>query len=727
MKKIKNKLIVLLSTCLVASTATAFATMSVSANSAELDVNRFAIGELETGGIASIRFVEPRGLRFVTEIGTKVYTELMAEEDGVSKKMGMFIMPYSYLDDATKFSDGVVSENYEKLTQKIDYVFYDSADASVENKIYKDGDYYYANGVIGNLYLHNYDKQFVGIGYIAETTNGVTEYTFTKVDESYARSATYIAEAAYQDLAASSDAQSILEEYVVGAYLYKQDLLTETVNIDGENRTVTYAYGGQTYSSLAEVNAVANISFELAFDKTEATLYTGETVQLTATVTENDEPIEITTKICWSSSNEEVATVDANGLVSYVGEGAATITASFLGETAECAITAVYGDATTKFLADKAVGHGNWYTLDWKTSAVAVADTELSAPTGSDTVWFTKYETWCGYNRPIADGCGKMILLKQADLMTFHNDVNAFKNSSIGFWVYTELQNASNFNNIQIEVYKSNFELTGAIHTTAITSGKWTYVEFALSDFVTDNGNGTVTIADVCVGIRYVHSITGDVIDMFTETETLYIADFDIYTELSEFSKAQFLTEETLGHSGFYTLDWNTSVVNVANTNVSAPTGSDSVWLTKYEVQYGYDKQIKNALGRMMQLTQEDLMKLNSDADTLKNGYVGFWVYTGIQNASNFSKVAIQVNSGGFVYNKANNGSQVLTDNGWTYVEFSLKQFVTDNGDGTFTMADLCIHLIYIASVNDVVKNTFTETETLYVAEFDVYKESKLS
>lgn len=51
----------------------------------------------------------------------------------------------------------------------------------------------------------------------------------------------------------------------------------------------------------------------------------GATRQITATIEPDDADDKTVT---WSSSNEAVATVDGNGLITFVGEGTATITAT---------------------------------------------------------------------------------------------------------------------------------------------------------------------------------------------------------------------------------------------------------------------------------------------------------------------------------------------------------------------------------------------------------------
>ena len=99
-----------------------------------------------------------------------------------------------------------------------------------------------------------------------------------------------------------------------------------------------------------EVNTVT-------LDQTEVTLeIAGEefdSVQLVATVApENAEDQTIT----WSSSDEAVATVDANGVVTSVAPGTATITATAAnGVSATCVVTVVYAEGIESIEADENV------------------------------------------------------------------------------------------------------------------------------------------------------------------------------------------------------------------------------------------------------------------------------------------------------------------------------------------------------------------------------------
>lgn len=87
------------------------------------------------------------------------------------------------------------------------------------------------------------------------------------------------------------------------------------------------------------VNAVDYVPVEsVSLDKTSLGLTEGETAQLTATV----EPEDASNKnVTWESSNTNVATVDANGEVTAVSAGTATITVTTVdgGKTDTCTVT----------------------------------------------------------------------------------------------------------------------------------------------------------------------------------------------------------------------------------------------------------------------------------------------------------------------------------------------------------------------------------------------------
>ena len=108
--------------------------------------------------------------------------------------------------------------------------------------------------------------------------------------------------------------------------------------------TIKATAGGYEASCVVTVNPATVDVTGVTLDKTSATLYiNGEsgtnTVTLTATVT----PDNATDKtVTWASNKTDVATVE-NGVVTAVGEGTATITASAGGKSAACTVTVLDG------------------------------------------------------------------------------------------------------------------------------------------------------------------------------------------------------------------------------------------------------------------------------------------------------------------------------------------------------------------------------------------------
>ncbi len=92
----------------------------------------------------------------------------------------------------------------------------------------------------------------------------------------------------------------------------------------------TSANVSEGFATLTIVNPCTGITL----DKDTLTIARGETATLTATV----EPGDTTDTIVWSSENDGIATVE-NGVVTAVGLGETTITATCGGKTASCKVT----------------------------------------------------------------------------------------------------------------------------------------------------------------------------------------------------------------------------------------------------------------------------------------------------------------------------------------------------------------------------------------------------
>ena len=85
----------------------------------------------------------------------------------------------------------------------------------------------------------------------------------------------------------------------------------------------------------------------ITLNKESTKITRGKTETLKATVT----PKDTTDKVAWSSDNEEVATVDANGKVTGVAAGTANITAKAGEQTATCEVTVEWIPVTSVTLA----------------------------------------------------------------------------------------------------------------------------------------------------------------------------------------------------------------------------------------------------------------------------------------------------------------------------------------------------------------------------------------
>ena len=135
--------------------------------------------------------------------------------------------------------------------------------------------------------------------------------------------------------------------------IYDDPLNGTTKTIDELYRKATYEMLGWDMENIWDIDEGSSLPYfeefsiqvsEISLDKTGATLERQSTLQLTATVL----PVDCrNTTLSWTSDNEEVATVDGNGLVTAVGVGTANITATAndgSGVSASCVVTVTFID-----------------------------------------------------------------------------------------------------------------------------------------------------------------------------------------------------------------------------------------------------------------------------------------------------------------------------------------------------------------------------------------------
>ena len=104
-------------------------------------------------------------------------------------------------------------------------------------------------------------------------------------------------------------------------------------------------------TQICEVTVYEPVS-SVYLNKSSHTGTTGETLQLSATIYPNSATYK---DVTWSSDNDEVATVDENGLVTFGEYGTAkiTVTTKDMKRTATCNITVKAIDVTGVSLSEK--------------------------------------------------------------------------------------------------------------------------------------------------------------------------------------------------------------------------------------------------------------------------------------------------------------------------------------------------------------------------------------
>ena len=103
---------------------------------------------------------------------------------------------------------------------------------------------------------------------------------------------------------------------------------------------VTITASAGEYKASCEITVRDPEVLSITLSKSEETIAVGETLKLFATLETEGKDATVT----WTSSDESVATVDMNGLVTAVGVGNAIITAAAGDKTAECLLTVEVGD-----------------------------------------------------------------------------------------------------------------------------------------------------------------------------------------------------------------------------------------------------------------------------------------------------------------------------------------------------------------------------------------------
>ena len=185
---------------------------------------------------------------------------------------------------------------------------------------------------------------------------------------------------------------------------------TSVATVDASGKVTAVAEGTATITAKAgDKTATCSVTVKkntvavesVTLDKSSLELTEGETATLTATV----KPDNATNKtVTWSSDKTSVATVDANGKVTAVAEGTATITAKAGDKTATCSVT-----VKKNVIAVESV------TLDITSTILNTGETLTLTATVKPDNATNKTVTWSSSNSSVAtvDTNGKVTAVAQ--------------------------------------------------------------------------------------------------------------------------------------------------------------------------------------------------------------------------------------------------------------------------------------------------------------------------
>ena len=198
------------------------------------------------------------------------------------------------------------------------------------------------------------------------------------------------------------------------------------------------------------VNAATVSVTGVTLEPTSLSLFTGDTAPLTATVQPSDATNQ---NVTWKSSNTEVATVDANGKVTAVGEGNATITVTTVdgSKTATCIVTVTVPVTGVKL---------NKETLELFTdgSETLTATVEPGNATNKNVTWSSSDETIATVDNNgtvTAVGAGKATITATAGGITATCVVHVRKPATV---------EASGSTNLSFTTDRNEFTLTAFVY-----------------------------------------------------------------------------------------------------------------------------------------------------------------------------------------------------------------------------------------------------------------------
>lgn len=269
---------------------------------------------------ASVRKVDPYGIRFEALIDETLYTEVVNDEN---KSFGMLIVPQRYVADYEEYKaanveyTGTYYEYFKDVKGKMIDLTYETEQIVKKDTVVGGNTYeYLIRGSNTNILFNNLALDFVGMGYIKTVHGEAVSYEYATMNDN-ARTVAYVASAALNAGETGDALEKILTNTAYGI---------AGVTYNGE--TGKYIYNDSSYDTLEETGI--DLSSIFAMEQSEVKLSAGEDYQLTLNANLQGFNVK------WSSDNENITVVD--GKVTANAYGDATVTATIGQYSATCKI-----------------------------------------------------------------------------------------------------------------------------------------------------------------------------------------------------------------------------------------------------------------------------------------------------------------------------------------------------------------------------------------------------
>ena len=394
------------------------------------------------------------------------------------------------------------------------------------------------------------------------TVNAKPTYTITAVS-SPAEGGTATTD---KTTAAAGETITLIATPSSGYYFVEWKVVSGTVSIQNNKFTMP--------AENVEVQAVFGLSVtSITLDKTELSLYTGDSETLTATI----EPDNATNQnVTWSSSDETIATVDNNGTVTAVGAGEATITVTTENgcKTATCIVT-VTVPVTGVTLEPTSL---SLFTGD---TAPLTATVQPSDATNQNVTWSSdKPEVATVDNGKVtAVGAGEATITATAGGITATCVVHVRKPATV---------EPSGSTNLSFTTDRNEFSLTATVHAQGNDlnpkDGSWTWT-VADADVVALSGSPTWRSQSYSIS-RQAFTIEGTGTTTITAIydDGTYRGSVDFTVQISKPSPP-----DPISYYNIYVEDVCDGVEVSTSKNVVREGGSINVYVKKDTANYTFD------------------------------------------------------------------------------------------------------------------------------------------